>query len=264
MRFKFGQNWQSYSKNALTPEKVEQAREHFRQLLDQVDLKGKTFLDIGFGQGLSLSCAAMEGALVKGVDVDQDNLNAIATTTQVVGLNEIPQVEIGSILDAAWVESEMQKGQYDIVHSWGVLHHTGDMNLAFKHACSLVKDGGHFVCAIYNRHWSSLPWKWIKFIYCASPALLKDLMIALFYPVIYMAKWLVTGKNPKDKLRGMDFMHDVIDWVGGYPYEYASIQEIKDLVAPYGMECIKEIDANVPTGCNEMVFVKKESNQASA
>ena len=68
---------------------------------------------------------------------------------------------------------------------------------------------------------------------------------------------MVTGKNPKEKLRGMDFMHDVIDWVGGYPYEYASIQEIKDLIAPYGFKCIKEIDSNVPTGCNEMVFVKK-------
>ena len=215
MRFKFGQNWQSYSKNALSPEKVEQAKLHFRQLLDQVELKDKTFLDIGFGQGLSLSCAASEGAKVKGVDVDQDNLNAIETTTQVVGLNEVPEVEIGSILDAGWVSKELKNGPYDIVHSWGVLHHTGDMNLAFKHACSLVKEGGHFVCAIYNRHWSSLPWKWIKYVYCASPAWIKDLMIALFYPIIYLAKWLVTGKNPKDKLRGMDFMHDVIDWVGG-------------------------------------------------
>ena len=199
----------------------------------------------------------MEGANVKGVDVDQDNLDAIKMTSKTVGLDQVPQVEIGSILDSKWVESEVKKEKYDIVHSWGVLHHTGDMNLAFKHACELVKDGGYFVCAIYNRHWSSLLWKWIKYTYCRSPEFVKNAMISLFYPIIYLAKWMVTGKTPKDKLRGMDFMHDVIDWVGGYPYEYASIQEIKDLIAPYGFKCIKEIDSNVPTGCNEMVFVKK-------
>jgi SAM-dependent methyltransferase len=256
MRFRFGKNWQSYSKKALTPERVEAAREQFRTLLDQVELKGQRFLDIGFGQGLSLSCAAKEGTLAKGVDVDQDNLDAFANTKKIVGIEGELPVEIGSILDEAWVKTEQEQGLYDIVHSWGVLHHTGDMHLAFKHACALVKDDGHFVCAIYNRHWSSLSWKWIKWTYCASPAPLQQLMIAIFTPIIYVAKWMVTGKNPTDKLRGMDFMHDIVDWVGGYPYEYASIEEIKTMVAPYGFTCIKEIEANVPTGCNEMVFVK--------
>lgn len=260
MRFRFGKNWQSFAQKALTSERVEQARTQFRALLSPVDLKGKSFLDIGFGQGLSLSCAALEGAMVKGVDVDQDNLDAISTTQSVVGLKEDLKVEIGSILDSQWVEKELaEHGPYDVVHSWGVLHHTGNMDLAFKNACSLVKDGGHLVCAIYNRHWSSLPWLWIKWTYCASPHFVQQLMIALFFPIIYIAKFLVTGKNPMTKLRGMDFMHDIVDWVGGYPYEYASIQEVKDIVEPYGFKCLKSIDANVPTGCNELLFVKGEA-----
>jgi hypothetical protein len=57
------------------------------------------------------------------------------------------------------------------------------------------------------------------------------------YPVIYLAKWIVTGSNPRNQLRGMDFYFDVIDWVGGYPYEYASRDEVLTMVEPMGFTC---------------------------
>ena len=256
MRFLFGKNWQEYAKSALTEERIGQARTAFRQLLDEVALEEKSFLDIGFGQGLSLSLACEAGAKAVGVDVDSDNLEALDTTYQKVGLKEKPKVIIHSILDTEILKKEELSEGFDIVHSWGVLHHTGNMSLAVQNACSLVKENGHFVLAIYNRHWSSLPWKWIKWFYCFSPEFLKKLLIAIFYPIIYFAKWCVTGRNPKNKMRGMDFFYDVIDWVGGYPYEYASIEEMKKTVEAYGFECQKSIQANVPTGCNEFVFKK--------
>ena len=81
-------------------------------------------------------------------------------------------------------------------------------------------------------------------------------MIVLFYPVIYLTNFFVTGKNPKSQKRGMDFYYDIIDWVGGYPYEYASIDEIKKLAGSLEFSCIKAIPAQVPTGCNEFVFKK--------
>ena len=82
-------------------------------------------------------------------------------------------------------------------------------------------------------------------------------MIIFFYPGIWIAKLLVTGENPKKQSRGMDFWHDVVDWVGGYPYEYASILEIEDLLGGLGFRCIKKVPAQVPTGCNEFVFRKR-------
>ncbi len=171
---------------------------------------------------------------------------------------DIPYV-IGSILASATMASLKAmapdpSGLFDIVHSWGVLHHTVDMKTATANAATLVKPGGHLVVALYNRHWSSPVWRVIKRSYCSSPAAARRLMVYMLYPVIWTAKLVVTGKAPSRTSRGMDFFYDVIDWVGGHPYEYATIAEVKSLVEPLGFECIRTNASLVPTGCNEFVF----------
>ena len=254
MRFSFGKNWQGYSKVALNPERIEQGRQALKDLLAGIPLINQSFLDIGFGQGLTAHLASQMGAKVTGVDIDLDNIDAAKNIQLKMGIASPLDLRIGSILDGKIVDQLRQLGTWNVVHSWGVLHHTGNMDLAVKNAASLVAQDGYFVCAIYNRHWSSLPWLFIKWFYNLLPAIGQQLMVSLFYPIIYLAKWLVTGKNPKDKLRGMDFFFDVVDWVGGYPYEYASCEEFRKLVEPLGFKCIKEIPAEVPTGCNEFVF----------
>ena len=258
MRFSFGKNWQGYSRAALTPERIEQGRQALGDLLRDVPLAQKNFLDIGFGQGLTAHLAHQMGAKVTGLDIDSDNLLAAKNTQQKMGVKENLDLRIGSVLDQNLIGELRKATQWHVVHSWGVLHHTGNMDLAVKNATSLVAENGYFVCAIYNRHWSSLPWLWIKWFYNILPKVGQQLMIAMFYPIIYLAKWLVTGKNPKDKLRGMDFFYDVVDWVGGYPYEFASLEEFKNMVEPFGFKCIKAIAAEVPTGCNEFVFQRSK------
>lgn len=81
-------------------------------------------------------------------------------------------------------------------------------------------------------------------------------MIGVLYPVIWLAKLAITGKDPKRKERGMDFYYDIVDWVGGYPYEYATIAEIEELCRPLALSLVRAIPANVPTGCNEFIFRK--------
>jgi len=51
----------------------------------------------------------------------------------------------------------------------------------------------------------------------------------------------------------MDFMHNIIDWVGGYPYEYASVTEMKAILEKEGFEVLRVLPAKVPTGCNEFI-----------
>lgn len=260
-QFDFGANWREYSKKALDANRVSQARAEFRLLMEKsrADLRGQSFLDIGFGQGLSLLAAASEGARVVGCDINPICARVLEANrvyfSEVVG--EIPVV-VGSILDMDVVEklravSPEGRG-YDVVHSWGVLHHTGDMRLAVEHAAGLVRPGGDFVLAIYNRHWSSVPWLIIKWLYVHSPDIVQRMMIAALSPVIYVAKWLVTGADPRRQARGMDFYFNVVDWVGGYPYEYGSETEVRALVEPLGFSCINVVSAEVPTGCNEFVF----------
>ena len=257
--FDFGQNWQDFSANRLDDTHIEQARLHFRELMSDVDIKGKTFLDIGFGQGLSLLIAHQEGAVVTGMDINPKCVQVVEQNKQVLGVEDDIETVVGSVLNQNDLK-KLQNRQFDIVHSWGVLHHTGDMATAINNACQFVKPEGLLVIAIYNRHWSSLPWLWIKWLYCHVPGVLQRLMVGLFYPIIILAKLLVTGKNPLRMSRGMDFYYNIVDWVGGYPYEYTSIKEMEEFFSGKSFRLIKNWPAKVPTGCNEFIFRKNTAN----
>jgi len=264
MQFDFGKNWADFSEKALTPERVGQARQAFASLLEPAGgVTGRSFIDIGFGQGLGLLTAAATGARASGIDINPTCGEVLERNRRLfpeLGGSSIP-VLIGSVLDESVVAQARKSSPggagYDIVHSWGVLHHTGNMRQAVANAASLVKSRGYFVVALYNRHWSSKLWLLIKFVYCKSPPFLQRLLVAVMYPVIYLAKWIVTGSNPRHQLRGMDFYFDVIDWVGGYPYEYASHEEVLTMVEPMGFTCTRFIPSQVPTGCNEFVFRRR-------
>lgn len=257
--FDFGQNWKEFSEHALTPERYVQAQRHFSELMSGVPLAGCSFLDIGFGQGLSLLCAQRAGARIHGLDINPKCREVFAFNRGRLELDvdEVP-IAVGSILEPQSVDvaRSWQPDGFDVVHSWGVLHHTGAMWTAIAHAASLVKPGGHFVLAIYNRHWSSPAWTAIKRIYVALPRFAQLAMNWLFVPVIYLAKLLVTRRNPLAMERGMEFYYNVVDWVGGYPYEYAGRAEIEAFLQPRGFVPERFVDTIVPTGCNEFVFRK--------
>jgi len=255
-RFEFGKNWQSFARRALNEGRVEQARLAFSQLLPAQKLRGAKFLDVGFGQGLSLLLAAEAGAIAQGIDIDADNLAAFQFSAQKLSVDVLPHVQVGSILDTQVIAALSCDGLFDVVHAWGVLHHTGRMWAAVENCISLVRPsaGGLLVISIYNRHWSSAAWGLIKWTYNVLPRFGQKILTGLMYPVILVAKFIVTGKNPFQKERGMDFYHDVVDWVGGYPYEYAAVDEVKNFVEARGFKLLKVLTAQVPTGCNEFVF----------
>jgi Methyltransferase domain len=263
--FNFGENWAEYSDHALSPSRLAEARADFAELFTGLPLTGGTFLDIGFGQGLSLLIATDSGARTVGCDINPKCAEVLAKNSSYFPNVDAAgvRVVVGSILDDAIMIKLREaypggdgSGGYDIVHSWGVLHHTGEMWNALGRAASLVNAKGHLIIAIYNRHWSSRIWWLIKWLYNHVPRLVQRLLIGLFYPVIYLAKFAVTGQNPKRQKRGMDFYYDVVDWVGGYPYEYASGDEIAAALSPLGFSLLRTTSPPTPTGCNEFVWRK--------
>jgi 2-polyprenyl-6-hydroxyphenyl methylase/3-demethylubiquinone-9 3-methyltransferase len=263
-QFDFGENWKSFSASALDSAALEAAMAGFRDLFADVPLEGHSFLDIGFGQGLGLCLAHQAGARVHACDINPKCVEALESTARFFPnfpLSSLPLV-VGSILDDDTLEKLRtlsdgpERAGFDVVQSWGVLHHTGDMINAIRKTACLVKPGGYLVLAIYNTHWSSPVWHSIKRGYVAAPPLLQKALTALFVPIIFLAKLVVTRQNPLRQERGMDFYHDVVDWVGGYPYEHATIAEIATLVTAQGFEMQRAIPAIVPTGCNQFVFKK--------
>jgi SAM-dependent methyltransferase len=251
--FSFGQNWKDYSKG-LTEERLAEARNSLTELFGAEGLKDRSFLDIGCGSGLFSIAAAQLGARkVVGVDVDPLSVE----TSQANAARWFPEggldFRLVSILDE---KAAGELGEFDVVYSWGVLHHTGNMARALTLSAGRVKPGGKYMIAIYNRHWSSPLWASVKRVYNRLPVFGKRLLIWSFAPVIFLAKFISTGKNPLRQRRGMDFFHNLIDWLGGYPYEYASIPEMIAVLESRGMQVLRSIPAGVPTGCNEFLCIK--------
>ena len=250
VRFSFGENWASFSRS-LTGQQLTEARESLRRLLGVKDLQGKSFLDIGCGSGLFAIAAAQLGAArVVGIDIDPVSVR----TSQENARRWLPDVPLEfqqvSVLDEAAMEA---LGTFDVVYSWGVLHHTGNMRKALRVAAARVRPGGLFAIAIYNRHWSSPVWKIIKRMYNLLPGWGQRGMVWGFTPVIVLAKAVATRQNPFKMRRGMDFFHNVVDWLGGYPYEYASIEEMQAMLEALGLQIERVLPSHVPTGCNEFV-----------
>ena len=254
--FDFGENWEIFSRK-LNESRIHQATENLEELLVPLSLKDKSFLDIGCGSGLaSLAALRLGASPVVGIDlnpkcvfVSQANIKAYNRESSAVSF------QLTSALDKA----ELDKlGVFDVVYSWGVLHHTGDMYRAIELACRRVRVGGYLALAIYNRHVTSRAWWHIKRTYNRLPAKLKSPVIYLMSGVIAMAKLVVTRKNPFVKDRGMEFMVDVVDWVGGFPYEYATVGEIEFFLEKHGFNLIKTTPSETPTGCNQMVFVRED------
>ena len=175
-------------------------------------------------------------------------------------------MEQGSILDSDYVKVLEQ--QADVVYFWGVLHHTGDMWTAVRNAVSLVKPDGYLFIALYNDQGrASKFWKIIKKMYCALPGFLRWIVvipcaIRLRGPSIVrdfiMLHPFQTWRNYQ-KDRGMSPWIDVIDWVGGYPFEVCKPEEIFHKIHPSGFQLENLKTSGGGRRCNEFVF-KKLSN----
>jgi SAM-dependent methyltransferase len=253
--FTFGENWASFSRR-LDESRIEDAMRSLSSLFGEGVLKARSFLDIGCGSGLFSIAAARLGARpIVGMDMDPVSV-ATSQNNAARWLQDSSEVSFlqASILDT--VETSAL-GTFDVVYSWGVLHHTGNMALALQNTVKRVRPNGLLMIAIYNKHWSSSGWRLIKWSYNRAGSVGQRLLVWVFTPVIFLAKWSVTRRNPLHMQRGMDFMHNIIDWLGGYPYEYASPTEMRATLEDFGLEVLQWRAANVPTGCNEFVCRRK-------
>jgi 2-polyprenyl-6-hydroxyphenyl methylase/3-demethylubiquinone-9 3-methyltransferase len=265
LRFEFGKNWKNYSR-VIDEEKISRAIQSLQEFLGAEDLKGKSFLDIGSGSGLFSLAAARLGARVHSFDYDKNAVECTAKTKErFMSHNNQWVVEQGSVLDDAYMGS---LGSFDVVYSWGVLHHTGDMWKALKNAGLSVKNAGQLFIAIYNdQGGTSRRWTFVKRFYNKLPIFLK-LPYILFMGVFFMAYFsfvrVLNLKNPfsladwgkEQKYRGMTAWYDLVDWVGGFPFEVARPDDIFNFYSKLGYTMQKLRTVGTGHGCNEYVFKK--------
>jgi 2-polyprenyl-6-hydroxyphenyl methylase/3-demethylubiquinone-9 3-methyltransferase len=255
--FAFGKNWASYATLIGDPQ-IEEAIKGLLKLIPAEDFQQRSFLDIGCGSGLHALAASRLGvARITAVDIDADS---VATARHVL---------TGRNLATPWHTEQIsvfnldpgQLGTFDIVYSWGVLHHTGSMWEAVAKAAAMVAPNGLLAIAIYRKTRMDAFWKIEKRLYAHAPGLIQALVRTIYVALYRLAKGGAFRDFVKHyrSSRGMDFYHDVHDWLGGYPYETALAPEIDTYLGRLGFRAERIFarpltNGILGSGCDEYVY----------
>ncbi|HEX5705409.1 MAG TPA: class I SAM-dependent methyltransferase [Pyrinomonadaceae bacterium] len=251
--FSFGENWSDYVAN-VSEDAIRSARSDIEEWLGASTVAGKNILDIGCGSGIHSLCYYQLGAKnIVSMDVDPKSVEATRVMWERAGRPENWRITHGSVLDPDFIGG---LGQHDIVYSWGVLHHTGAMWEAIANASSRVARGGLFWIALYVKGPKYAEHLALKQKYNRASRLEKKIMVWKYIAGV-MRDRRRAGLNPlkwneKDG-RGMDVYHDIIDWLGGLPYEVASKEEVVDFCGTRGF-VLERVKENPEGGNNIYLF----------
>ncbi len=261
-RFEFGKNWQRFL-DVVDERHIRGADQSLKRMLGVETLAGQRFLDIGSGSGLFSLAARQLGAVVHSFDFDPDSVACTMELKRRYFPNEPDwTIDEGSVLDVAYLHS---LGAFDVVYAWGVLHHTGQLWQSLQNALLPVRPGGSLFVAIYNdRGAESRRWRAIKRLYGRLPRSLRPLLavtailpyelkaglrsVFMLRPGEYVRSW-----TQYDDRRGMSHWRDIIDWVGGYPYEVATPEQVIAFCGGRGF-VLRTLKRTGGLGCNEFVF----------
>lgn len=260
LRFAFGQNWQGFVRRNLDRNRIVIARDHLLAFLKRDDLKGLDFLDIGCGSGINSAAARIAGAgSICSFDFDPDSVDATAAVRRRIGGSATWRVSRGDVLDDGFVQS---LGKWNLVYSWGVLHHTGSVWRAIDNASKTVADGGLFYIALYSADTISNQDFWLraKREYNEASSWKRHRMVwsyvwnNMLYRKLRSVPGFILRVLRYRRSRGMSLFTDVRDWLGGWPMEFTHDADVIAYLRERGftLENINTGQANT-----EFLFVKR-------
>ena len=267
-KFQFGDNWLNFSKK-LNNQKIKIAENDLKNFI-KINLKNKKFLDIGCGSGLSSLAAVNLGAKVVSFDIDKNSIKASKYLKKVYNINSKDwKILSGNVLNKNFLKI---LGKFDIIYCWGVLHHTGNMYLGLNNLILNSKKNTLLYLALYNDEGlNSKVWLIIKKFYNILPTiffkkiffyliLILNILIVDIFALANLRnfkaiKELVYKIKNYENSRGMTYINDQLDWIGGYPFEVAKPQIIINFFKEKKFKLIK-VKFNKGYGNNMYLFSK--------
>ena len=255
VRFAFGENWGNYLKK-IDESVIVEAERHLKKWLQVDDLSGLRFADIGCGSGLFSLAAFRLGADVYSVDFDSSSVACAEKLKKEYcdssKMDNHWDIKQGSVLDMDLLKAI---GKFDVVYSWGVLHHTGSMWKAIENILELVSHGGKLFISIYNDQGIiSKYWNIVKLMYNKN-LLFRYFLILLHFPYLIGLRYIYRLLRGVPIERGMSMWNDMLDWLGGYPFETAKPEEIFNYLNRFGFNLKLFKTVGGKHGCNEFLFI---------
>lgn len=261
--FAFGENWADFAQS-LDGEAISHAETGLVKLLDAGEIADKSFLDIGCGSGVhALAALGFGASQVMGVDIDPNSVAAAKGVLTRFAPEAPWSVEAMSVFDL----DPARQGVFDVVYSWGVLHHTGDLMTAIERAAHMARPGGLLAIALYRPTSLDAFWlaekRWYSRASCSGQAVARGLyMTALCAAHLVKGRSFTRFRDAYVSRRGMSLTHDIHDWLGGYPYEPIGADELAGHMAELGFDEIKRFARPkelglLGSGCDEFVFRRR-------
>jgi 2-polyprenyl-6-hydroxyphenyl methylase/3-demethylubiquinone-9 3-methyltransferase len=267
--FSFGENWSQYAEK-IDEARIEEAEKSLLRLVGREAIEGKTFLDIGCGSGLfSLAATRLGCSKLMAVDLDPKSVETTRKTLTLHAARGNWECRNISVFDL----DPAVLGAFDVVYSWGVLHHTGSMYKAITQASEMVAPQGMLTLALYGKTPFCGMWRVEKRIYSRSPKWLQKVIETVYVEVVRL-RLALKGESLRKRRetyfqqRGMDMYYDTRDWLGGYPYESISPEEAMSFMHKMGFEPVRSFVTPciglLGAGCDEYSFIKSDGSKAVA
>jgi len=117
---------------------------------------GKKVLEVGVGAGTDFLQWARAGALAYGIDLAQESIEHARIRLEQEKLRAV-ELRKG---DAEAID--FPSDFFDLVYSWGVIHHSPDTPKALGEIVRVTKPGGEIRVMIYNRHSITALMVWLR------------------------------------------------------------------------------------------------------
>ena len=265
LRFGFGANWRRFLAT-VDEARIAQAAVSLAEALGGPSIDGRRFLDAGCGSGLFSLAARRLGASVVSFDYDPASVACAEELRRRFDRTGADwSIHEGSVLDVPFLRS---LGTFDVVYSWGVLHHTGALWTALTLVEERVKPGGVLCVSIYNDQGrKSRAWLGVKRAYNRLPRGLRFVVLVPSLAILWGPRFAIEalrghpGRSWRAYAatsRGMSPWRDVVDWVGGLPFEVARPEEVLERCEESGFTLRSSKTQAGGHGCNEFVFERSD------
>jgi ubiquinone/menaquinone biosynthesis C-methylase UbiE len=132
---------------------------HIPKFADFPQWSGKKVLEIGCGLGTDTISFAQAGASVTAVDFSEASLSIARQRAEVYGLKTINFIQA----DAEELSKYVPVQPYDLIYSFGVLHHTPNPERAFQEITKYMSSKTVFKFMVYHRASWKVFWIWMKY-----------------------------------------------------------------------------------------------------